>query len=112
MYREPLVVPPSLGRDSVLQLMRANRFHQLPVVDERRRVVGLHVWDELLAAVPARNLMVIMAGGQGSGCDPHTESCPKPLLRSAASRCSSTSSSAPRRGFQEFRDRDSLSRRR
>ena len=35
MYREPLVVPPTLGRDIVLQLMQANRFHQLPVVDAR-----------------------------------------------------------------------------
>ena len=48
MFREPLVVPPALGRDTVLQLMQVNRFHQLPVIDEGRRVVGLHVWDELL----------------------------------------------------------------
>jgi CBS domain-containing protein len=39
--RDPLVVPPQLGRESVLQLMQANRIHQLPVVDEKRRVVGL-----------------------------------------------------------------------
>ena len=29
-YREPLVVPPQLGRDMVLQLMQANKIHQLP----------------------------------------------------------------------------------
>jgi dTDP-glucose pyrophosphorylase/predicted transcriptional regulator len=80
MYREPLVVPPSLGRESVLQLMRANRIHQLPVVDEHRRVVGLHVWDELLTPSQRESLIVIMAGGQGSRLRPHTDSCPKPLL--------------------------------
>ncbi len=80
MYREPLVVPPALGRDMVLQLMQVNKIHQLPVVDENRRVVGLHLWDELLAPAQRPNVMVIMAGGQGTRLRPHTEKCPKPLL--------------------------------
>lgn len=80
IFREPLVAPPQLGRDAVLQLMRANRIHQLPIVEENRRVVGLHLWDELMDARPRTNLMVIMAGGQGSRLRPHTENCPKPML--------------------------------
>jgi dTDP-glucose pyrophosphorylase len=80
MQREPLVVPPTLGRDVVLQLMRVNRFHQLPVVDEQRFVVGLHVWDELLTPAQRPNLMVIMAGGEGRRLRPQTERCPKPLI--------------------------------
>ena len=77
---EPLVVPPEMSRDTVLQLMHANRIHQLPVVDETRHVVGLHLWDELMVPGERPNLMVIMAGGQGSRLCPHTENCPKPLL--------------------------------
>lgn len=80
IYREPLVVPPQLGRDSVLQLMQANKIHQLPVVDEDRRVVGLHLWDELMVPGQRPNLMVVMAGGQGIRLRPHTEQHPKPLL--------------------------------
>ena len=80
IQREPLVVPPQLGRDTVLQLMRANKLRQLPVVDENRRVVGLHLWDELLVPGQRPNLMVIMAGGRGTRLRPHTENCPKPLL--------------------------------
>jgi dTDP-glucose pyrophosphorylase len=80
MQREPLVVPPTLGREIVLQLMQANKFHQLPVVDEQRRVVGLHLWDELLVPAQRSNLMVIMAGGRGTRLRPHTENCPKPLI--------------------------------
>lgn len=81
VMREPLVVPREVGRDTVLQLMQTNRIHQLPVVDGARRVVGLHLWDELMA--PRRrpeNLMVIMAGGLGARLRPHTANCPKPLL--------------------------------
>lgn len=80
MAREPLVVPPDLRRDTVLQLMQANKIHQLPVVDAVRRVVGLHLWDELLVPAERTNVAVIMAGGKGTRLLPHTEYCPKPLL--------------------------------
>lgn len=80
IYREPLVVPPQWGRDTVLQLMQANKVHQLPVVDEGRRVVGLHLWDDLMVPSQRPNPMVIMAGGQGTRLRPHTENCPKPML--------------------------------
>ena len=80
IHHDPIVVPPSLDRDTVLQLMRANKIHQLPVIDENRFVVGLHLWDELLAPSVRPNTMVIMAGGRGQRLMPHTENCPKPLL--------------------------------
>jgi len=80
IHRNPLVVPPHLSRDIVLQFMRANKIRQLPVVDEGRQVVGLHLWDELIVPSQRPNLMVIMAGGQGTRLRPHTENCPKPLL--------------------------------
>lgn len=80
IYREPLVVPPQMGSEMVLQLMQANKIHQLPVVDEQRQVVGLHLWDALMVPGHRPNLMIIMAGGQGTRLRPHTENCPKPLL--------------------------------
>eukprot|EP01036_Dinobryon_divergens_P017889 gene17889-24327_t len=73
---DPLVVPPQLGRDTVLQLMQANKVHQLPVIDERRMVLGLHLWEELLVPSARPNLMVIMAGGRGTRLHPYTENCP------------------------------------
>lgn len=80
IFRDPLVVPPQLGREVALQLMQANKIHQLPIVNENGVVVGLHLWDELLAPVLRSNVMVIMAGGQGTRLRPHTEHCPKPML--------------------------------
>ena len=77
---EPLVVPPELSRASVLQLMQANRIHQLPIVDENREVVGLHLLDDLMEHQQLPNTMVIMAGGQGSRLRPHTKNLPKPML--------------------------------
>lgn len=81
IYREPLVAPPQLGRETALQLMQANKVRQLPIVDEKRRVLGLHLWEELMVSAPRPNLLVIMAGGQGNRLRPYSEECPKPLLR-------------------------------
>lgn len=80
VHREPFVVPPELSREAVLQLMQANAIRQLPVVDESRRMIGLHVWDHLVAPGERPNIMLIMAGGRGTRLLPHTENCPKPLL--------------------------------
>ncbi len=80
IHRNALVVPPEVGRDMVKQLMMANKIQQIPAVDERRHVVGLHLWDEITTPPVRPNLMVIMAGGMGTRLRPHTENCPKPLL--------------------------------
>jgi dTDP-glucose pyrophosphorylase len=80
IHRNTLVVPPELGRELVMQLMVANKIQQIPVVDECRHVVGLHLWDEITTPPARPNLMVIMAGGTGKRLHPHTENRPKPLL--------------------------------
>ena len=77
---EPLVVTLEMNRETALQLMQINKIHQLPVVNENRCVVGLHLWNELIVPGVRRNVMVIMAGGKGTRLRPHTENCPKPLL--------------------------------
>jgi NDP-sugar pyrophosphorylase family protein len=61
--------------------MRANRIHQLPIVDDKRKVIGLHLLDDLIAPKKRTNVMIIMAGGRGTRLRPHTENCPKPLLQ-------------------------------
>ena len=83
IHRNPLVVPPDMDHAMVMQLMVANKIQQIPVVDADRRVVGLHLWDEITTAPSRPNLMVIMAGGKGTRLLPHTENCPKPMLQVA-----------------------------
>lgn len=80
VHHNALVVPPEMGRGMVMQLMIANKIQQIPVVDEHRHVVGLHLWDEITTPPTRSNMMVIMAGGMGARLLPHTENCPKPLL--------------------------------
>lgn len=80
VHRNPLVVPADISREMVIQLMMANKIQQIPVVNDQRKVVGLHLWDKIVAPPERSNLMVIMAGGMGTRLRPYTENCPKPLL--------------------------------
>lgn len=80
VHRGALVVPPSMSREMVLQLMLANKIHQIPVVDENKRIIGLHVWDEITRQPSRPNRIVIMAGGMGTRLQPFTNDRPKPLV--------------------------------
>lgn len=78
--RNPLVVPEGMARDLVLRLMTVNKLQQIPVVDAQNRLVGLHLWDDIMAPDVRPNMMVIMAGGMGTRLRPFTDRCPKPML--------------------------------
>lgn len=80
-FYEALVVPPEFGRETVLQLMLANKIRQLPITDADRRLIGLHLMDDLVFPRERPNIMIIMSGGKGMRLRPHTENCPKPLLQ-------------------------------
>lgn len=80
IHRNPFVVPPEMTRETIMQLMVANKIQQIPVVDEHRQLVGLQLWDQITTPQARSNIMVIMAGGKGTRLRPHTEHCPKPML--------------------------------
>lgn len=83
MNASPTCAQPDEGREAILARMKAKLLHQIPVIDADRRVVGLEVLDELLAA-RRENWVVLMAGGRGARLRPLTDDTPKPLLRVGA----------------------------
>ena len=78
--REAMAVPNHMSQDLVKELMRVNKINALPMLNDSRQVIGLHLLNDLLEAEQRPNLMIIMAGGQGTRLRPHTENCPKPML--------------------------------
>lgn len=71
------------SRAEVLDVMQARRFEQVPIVDENRRVVGMHLLHDLLGNISLRNWAVVMAGGKGTRLRPFTENTPKPMIKVA-----------------------------
>ncbi len=79
-FTSPTVVRANASREEVIHLCTAKKIHQVPVVDEQFRVVGIDLLDEILKPATRSNYVVLMVGGLGTRLRPLTETTPKPML--------------------------------
>jgi dTDP-glucose pyrophosphorylase/CBS domain-containing protein len=79
-YERPISAPQGTGLDELRALMEAHSVRQIPLVDEKGKVVDLVVIDDLLPPSPLPMEAVIMAGGFGTRLRPLTDDLPKPML--------------------------------
>lgn len=76
-------VSPDARRDDVLDLMHALRIAEVPILDDSRRCVGLHLLHDIVRRTSRKNWAVVMAGGRGVRLAPLTDTIPKPMIRVA-----------------------------
>jgi dTDP-glucose pyrophosphorylase len=81
--RECFTVSEETARADVLELMQARQIAQVPIIDDDRRVVGLHLLQALVTGIQRPNWAVVMAGGRGTRLGDLTADVPKPMLQVA-----------------------------
>ena len=79
--REPVCIDRNQDRAATLAMLRAHSLRQMPVLDDRRRVVGLTTASDFLDIPVRSNPVVIMAGGKGERLAELTRDTPKPMLK-------------------------------
>ncbi len=79
-FKKPITVSMNSTKEEIIQLCTRTKIYQIPVLDDTRRVVGIHFLDELLKPKTYSNKVVLMVGGLGTRLRPLTEQTPKPML--------------------------------
>ena len=79
--RNPVIVSEQDSKPEVIRLMSEKKVQQIPIVDKRNKLIGLHIWDDLILTPKRTNPFVIMAGGKGTRLMPKTKDTPKPMLK-------------------------------
>ncbi len=81
MHTTPITALDSEEPEAILNRMKRNALHQIPIIDRKGVVVGLRIIDEYLSSKDRENWVIIMAGGLGSRLKELTEHTPKPMLK-------------------------------
>lgn len=80
IYKNPTVAKISDTKEEILKKALAKKLHQIPVVDDENRVLGIKEIEELVSPTLKPNKVVLMVGGLGTRLRPLTENTPKPML--------------------------------
>ena len=78
--KDSLTVNDKTASSDIYQLMKKNKIQQIPVINEKRKLVGLEVDDILRNEKSLDNDFIIMAGGRGKRLKPLTNRIPKPMI--------------------------------
>lgn len=81
IFRNPTVAKISDTKEDILKRAIAKKLHQIPIIDDENRVIGIKEIEELVKPHVKANRVVLMVGGLGSRLRPLTEDTPKPMLR-------------------------------
>lgn len=80
VFTTPTIAKISDTKEEILKLALAKKLHQIPIVDENKKILGIQEIEELIKPKEKTNKVVLMVGGLGTRLRPLTETTPKPML--------------------------------
>lgn len=81
MFVTPTVAHINDSKEDILRKALAKKIHQMPIVDDSGKLLGIQEIEELIKPHNKPNKVVLMVGGLGTRLRPLTEHTPKPMLK-------------------------------
>lgn len=81
IFKIPTIAKISDTKEEILKIALSKKLHQIPIVDEKGRILGIQEIEELIKPKNKTNKVILMVGGLGTRLRPLTETTPKPMLK-------------------------------
>ncbi len=81
VYKNPTIAKISDTKEEILKLALSKKLHQIPIIDDNGKVIGIQEIEELVKPKEKSNQVILMVGGLGTRLRPLTENTPKPMLK-------------------------------
>jgi len=81
IFKTPTIAKISDTKEEILKLALSKKLHQIPIVDDNDKILGIQEIEELIKPKDKTNKVILMVGGLGTRLRPLTENTPKPMLK-------------------------------
>ena len=81
VFKTPTIAKISDTKEDILKVALAKKLHQIPIVDENGKILGIQEIEELIKPKEKTNKVILMVGGLGTRLRPLTDNIPKPMLK-------------------------------
>ncbi len=81
IFKTPTIAKISDTKEEILKVALSKKLHQIPIVDENNKILGIQEIEELIKPKVKANKVVLMVGGLGTRLRPLTNNTPKPMLK-------------------------------
>jgi dTDP-glucose pyrophosphorylase len=81
IFKTPTIAKISNTKEDILKLALSKKLHQIPIVDDNGKILGIQEIEELIKPKFKTNKVILIVGGLGTRLRPLTEKTPKPMLK-------------------------------